>query len=130
MEQFVRDARLCVLGTEGARGPHLVPIWFLYREGAFEMVTGEGRTKLANLGRDARAGLAVMADGGSPAVMVDGIAEETPHGTGELIVELATRYLGEPAAKQYIDDLYTTRPPERFRRIILRPQWWKSWEVE
>lgn len=130
MEDLAGRARLCVLGTQGSRGPHLVPIWFVYREGNFEMVTGEDRQKLANLECDARAGLAMMADAGSPALMVDGVAEVTPEGVGELMREIAVRYLGETAATRYLDELYAVRPPERLRRVVLRPTWWKSWEVE
>jgi hypothetical protein len=130
MEELVRSSLLCVLGTEGSRGPHLVPIWFLYRDGCFQMVTGQDRRKLQNLQRNPNAGLVVMADGGSPAVMVDGVAETTAHGAGELVSELALRYLGPVRAKAYIDELFAVRPAERLRRIVLRPTWWKSWDVE
>jgi hypothetical protein len=105
-------------------------VWFLYREGRFEMVTGEDRKKLEHLKDNPRAGLAVMADGGSPAVMVDGLAEVTSDGAGELVQELAIRYLGEAGGKQYIDELFPVRPPERLRRIVLRPTWWKTWGLE
>ncbi len=130
MEQLVRSSMLCVLGTDGSRGPHLVPIWFLYRDGCFQMVTGHDRRKLQNLERNPKAGLAVMADGGSPAVMVDGIAETTPDGAGELVRELALRYLGPARAGAYIDELFAVRPAEQLRRIVLHPTWWKSWDVE
>jgi hypothetical protein len=130
MEELVRSSLLCVLGTEGARGPHLVPIWFLYRDGCFEMVTGEDRYKLKNLRRSPNTGLVVMADGGSPAVMVDGIAEVTADGAGELIAEIAPRYLGPVRAQEYLDGLFAVRPPATLRRIVLRPTWWKSWDVE
>jgi nitroimidazol reductase NimA-like FMN-containing flavoprotein (pyridoxamine 5'-phosphate oxidase superfamily) len=130
MEELVRSSLLCVFGTEGSRGPHLVPIWFLYGDRCFHMVTGEDRRKLENLKRSPRAGLVVVADGGSPAVMVDGVAETTPDGAGELVCELARRYLGETQAKRYIDELFAVRPAERLRHIVLRPTWWKSWGVE
>lgn len=130
MEQLARSSLLCVLGTEGSRGPHLVPIWFLYRDGCFVMVTGQDRRKLLNLQRNPSAGLAVMGAGGSPAVMVDGVAETTAAGAGELVRELAIRYLGPARARTYIDELFAVRPPEQLRRIVLRPTWWKSWDVE
>jgi nitroimidazol reductase NimA-like FMN-containing flavoprotein (pyridoxamine 5'-phosphate oxidase superfamily) len=127
MEDLVRSSLLCVLGTEGSRGPHLVPIWFLYRDGSFQMVTGQDRHKLQNLHRNPNAGLVVTADGGSPAVMIDGVAEITPDGAAELVADLAFRYLGPDRAQAYLDGLFPVRPPETLRRIILRPTWWKSW---
>ncbi len=130
MEELVRSSLLCVLGTEGTRAPHLVPIWFLYRDGCFEMVTGEDRYKLKNLQRNPNAGLVVMADGGSPAVMVDGAAEITADGAGELIGDIAPRYLGPVRAQEYLDELFAVRPPATLRRIVLRPTWWKSWDLE
>jgi Pyridoxamine 5'-phosphate oxidase len=130
MEELVRGSLLCVLGTEGARGPHLVPIWFLYRDGCFQMVTSQDRHQLKNLRRNPNAGLVVTADGGSPAVMVDGIAETTADGAGELIADIAVRYLGPSRGQEYLDGLFTVRPPETLRRIILRPTWWKSWGLE
>lgn len=129
MEELVRRSLLCVLGTEGRRGPHLVPIWFRYRDRCFDMVTGEDRHKLKNLQRSPNAGLVVMADGGSPAVMVDGVAEITADGAGELVAALALRYLGPARAHAYLDQLFTARPPETLRRIALRPTWWKSWDL-
>jgi hypothetical protein len=130
MLSLVAESRLAVLGTNGQHGPHLTPVWFLYRDGAFLLTTGVMRRKAKNIQHDYRVGLTVLADGGSPAVMLDGTAQLDHVDVLPLVAELAERYLGAEAGAQYVDDLKKKFTTDTLWRIVIAPTWWKSWALD
>ena len=49
-DAFLREAHIAVLATRGADGrPHAAPIWYLYEDGVFVMITGRRSTKARNI---------------------------------------------------------------------------------
>jgi hypothetical protein len=130
MLRVVESAKLAVMGTNGPHGPHLVPVWFLYRDGAFQFVTSVGRQKARNIESDYRVGLAILGDGGKPAVMVDATARLVHKEAVPLITELATANLGADEAARYVEKLTTTFSADQLWRIIVTPTWWKGWALE
>jgi hypothetical protein len=130
MLSVVTSSTLAVLGTTGPHGPHLAPVWFLYRDGDFLLTTGVTRQKAKNIQHDYRVGLSVLAEGGSPAVMVDGTARLDHVEVVPLVSALAQRNLGAEAGAQYVEGLMKNFTPETLWRIVLTPAWWKSWALD
>lgn len=129
MQAHVADAKLAVLATTGPRGPHAAPVWFLYRDGEFLLSTGVHRQKAKNIQRDDRVGLAVLAEAGTPAVMIDGRARLDHIDSFGLVAELAERYLGTETGADYVRRLSTEMTPGTLWRVIVRPTSWKSWAL-
>lgn len=130
MLELVSRSSLAVLGTNGPHGPHLAPVWFLHRDGEFLVVTGVMRRKAKNIQNDYRVGLTILADGGSPAVMLDGTARLDHMGVIPLIEELAVRYLGPEDGARYIENLLTKFTADTLWRIAIAPTWWKAWALD
>ncbi len=60
VEQFLADARVVVCATHGPRGwPHLMPLWYVMRDGRVWAWTYGKSQKVRNLERDPRATLQV-----------------------------------------------------------------------
>jgi hypothetical protein len=130
MQRVVKSANVAVIGTNGPHGPHLAPVWFLYRDGAFQFVTSVGRRKARNIQADYRVGVAIMADGGKPAVMVDATARLTTEDAVPLITELATANLGADEGAAYVERLLASLSPDQLWRIVVTPTWWKGWGLD
>ena len=130
MLNLVAHSKLAVLGTNGPNGPHLAPVWFLYRDDQFFITTGVNRQKARNIQGDYRVGLTVLADGGSPAVMLDGTARLDHAGVIPLIRATAERYLGPEQGAVYIKNLLQKFNSETLWRIVVTPVWWKSWALD
>jgi hypothetical protein len=109
---FLRDSRTVICATQGARGwPHLMPLWYVLREGQPWAWTFAKSQKARNLERDPRATLQVEA--GEAYAELRGVMLECDvvvHRELELVtalgVEIFTRY-GEG-------------PPERVREMVER----------
>lgn len=130
MLSLIAESKLAVLGTNGPHGPHLAPVWFLYRDDVFLVVTGVMRRKAKNIQHDYRVGLTVLAHDGSPAVMLDGTARLDHVGVISLIEEAAVRYLGAEGGARYVQDLTKTFTKDTLWRIVVTPTWWKSWGLD
>jgi nitroimidazol reductase NimA-like FMN-containing flavoprotein (pyridoxamine 5'-phosphate oxidase superfamily) len=112
-------ARLAYIGLDGR--PRVVPIWFLYRNDAFVMVTGPKAEKVPAIEKNGAVALtidssappyhALLVNGDAIVEKTDGMAAEYP--------DLARRYLG-PAADAYLASMQS-RVKEQ-RRITVRPR--------
>lgn len=119
-EAFLRQANVAVLATTGPGGrPHAAPIWYLYEDGVFLMITGGNSQKRRNVERNPAATL-VIDRRTLPyyAVMVQGTAEIGPPPSQETRLAIAVRYLGDELGRQYV----ARRPNEDSVTIRLRPQ--------
>jgi PPOX class probable F420-dependent enzyme len=104
LERFVAAPRIAILAYVKRDGtPCQVPIWYAYENGAFLMVTSATSPKAKALARDPRVSLTIQ-DEMPPyrAVIVDGevTIKSTPV-TGGTSSELATRYFGKLAGREY-----------------------------
>ncbi len=73
---FLRRAELCRLATVDARcRPHVVPVCYVFLDGAFYVVTDPGTRKLRNLERNPYAALVIDVYKPNRAVMVEGSVE-------------------------------------------------------
>ena len=103
---FLETERTVICATNGPRGwPHLMPLWYVVRDGALWAWTYAKSQKVRNLQRDPRATLQVETGASYDqlrGVMIE--AETTIHATLETVtalgVELAARYGGaDPGAE-------------------------------
>jgi PPOX class probable F420-dependent enzyme len=103
---FLQSQRTVVCATNGPRGwPHLMPLWYVVRDGELWAWTYAKSQKVRNLQRDARATLQVEA--GTSYDQLRGVmieADTTIHSTLDAVtalgIELAGRYGGaDPGAE-------------------------------
>jgi PPOX class probable F420-dependent enzyme len=102
-EAFLREAHVAVLATVAPDGrPHAAPIWYLYEDGVFVMMTGRHSRKARNIAHEPRTTL-VIDRRALPyyAVMVQGTAEIGPPPSDDLHLRMAVRYLGETLGREY-----------------------------
>ena len=104
--EFLQNERTVICATNGPRGwPHLMPLWYVVRDGALWAWTYAKSQKVRNLQRDPRATLQVEAGASYDqlrGVMIE--ADTTIHSALETVtalgVELAARYGGaDPGAE-------------------------------
>jgi hypothetical protein len=100
---FLGEQRVVTCATQGPRGfPHLMPLWYVVRDGRLWAWTFAKSQKVVNLGRDARATLQVEA-GADQYHLLRGVtleAEVTLHrdtdDVAALGLEIFRRYSGSP----------------------------------
>jgi PPOX class probable F420-dependent enzyme len=93
---------VAVLATYRANGDVLLsPVWHRWRDGAFEVVTGEGDVKARHLRRDSRASILVYEH--EPPYRGFEVRGRAVLGRAdrETVIEIAVRYLGEEAGRAY-----------------------------
>jgi PPOX class probable F420-dependent enzyme len=123
-EQFLADVHVGVLAIESGDGPPTVaPVWYQYEPGGDVLIsTGDGSTKHRLLAAAGRASLCVQREELPYAyVTVDGpvtIAETSD----EFRLGLAARYLGDEAAKQYLESVVDQVEVQ----VRLSPQRWRT----
>lgn len=86
-----RIAWLCCLRPDGS--PHVTPIWFVYRDRAWWIGSGERNRKVRNISGDARVSIAL--EGGIDPVVAEGTA--VVHRAGfppDLVAAFAAKYDG------------------------------------
>ena len=100
-EEFLTRRLLGRLATASPDGqPHVVPVWFLWEDGAAWISSYRSTRKVIDLERNPKCALVVdveQADGGLTAVMLEGRAElvNTPHeAVKQRIERVYTKYLG------------------------------------
>ena len=106
---FLDEQRVMICATNGARGwPHLMPLWYLVRDGDLWAWTYAKSQKVKNLERDARATLQV--ETGHEYHELRGVmieADTTIHHDAELIVEfgsgLMQRYGAQATGPEFMD---------------------------
>lgn len=129
MDAFLAEphmARVAVIRKSGQ--PHMKPIWYLYEGGKFILSTGRDSVTVRCLRRDPRITLCVD-DPVAPyrAVVVEGTAEVL-EGVGldhELLGRLARRYLGQEAARGFLQGPLAQK--QRVR-VVVTPQRWTTWD--
>jgi PPOX class probable F420-dependent enzyme len=102
-EQFLQQAHLAVLVTLGpGHRLHAMPVWYLYEDGMFIILTGRGSQKHRNIARHQDITLVIdRRDLPYYAVMVQGTATIGPTPSPELRHRMAVRYLGEERGAAY-----------------------------
>ena len=132
-EEFLLRKLVARLGTQRADGwPHVTPIWYFWRDGAFHLSLGNSRTHLANLRRDDRATMCVdvdprVDDPTQPprSVVCFGVAElvEDPARVREITEEVELRYLGA-VPPEFEEALWF----EGRTAVIITPERWLAWD--
>ena len=103
-ETFLQEPQIAVLATLGPNGqPHAAPIWYLYEDGVFIMLTGITSQKARDIEREPKVTL-VVDRRTLPyyAVMIQGRAELGPTPSEDVRLRLAIRYLGETMGRAYV----------------------------
>ncbi len=126
MDEFLAEARVAVLATVDARGdPRAVPIWYIYEDGAFHVISGAGASKTRSVRRSGRATICVE-DRTRPyrVVLARGGADVVQDGVREWAYRIARHYLGpeegDPEAESWL----------RYPTVVLRltPDHVTSWD--
>src|SRR5215510_12786015 len=103
---FLEEPVLAVLATRRADGSTLLsPVWHRWRDGGFEIWIGANDVKVRHLRRDPNATV-VVAESDLPyrAVEVRGAAEFIDEGVTEAAIEIASRYVGDDAGRQFVNE--------------------------
>ena len=101
---FLEEPVLAVLATRRADGSTLLsPVWHRWRDDGFEFWIGANDVKVRHLRRDPNATV-VVAESELPyrADEVRGRAEFIDQGVTESAIEIATRYVGDDAGRQFV----------------------------
>jgi PPOX class probable F420-dependent enzyme len=104
---LVEQPLVAVLATYRLDGSVLLsPVWHEYRDGGFNVCTSTGDVKVRHLRRDPRAVL-LVAESEPPYRGVELTCEATidDRGARETLLRIAVRYLGEAAARTYVETL-------------------------
>lgn len=109
-KQFVEQARIGRLVTIGPdSAPHVAPIWYVYDDGAFLILTDKTSLKVKNIKRDPRVVLCI--DDEQPPyhyVIARGEASLHPALGADWRLALAVRYLGDQAGRRYVESTPAT----------------------
>ena len=103
---FLEEPILAVLATRRADGSTLLsPVWHRWRHGGFEIWIGANDVKVRHLRRDPNATV-VVAESDLPyrAVEVRGRAEFIDRGVTESAIDIASRYVGDDAGRQFVTE--------------------------
>lgn len=114
--------RLAYVGANGQ--PHVVPIWYGYRDGEFIVVTGPKADKARHIAANPRVSFTI--DSHTPpykVLLVEGVAtlEET-EGMAPEYPEIVARFLGD-FADRYLEGM--RERVKRQVRIRIRPASWR-----
>jgi nitroimidazol reductase NimA-like FMN-containing flavoprotein (pyridoxamine 5'-phosphate oxidase superfamily) len=124
-DAFLADARVGVLAVDDpGRGPHALPVWYLYENG--EVLIGiDSSSRKAELLRTAgRASLTVQTETAPyQYVSVEGAVVLEPAHHDELA--LATRYLGDEVGAWYVEHNPRT---DASLTVRLRPERWRTFD--
>jgi nitroimidazol reductase NimA-like FMN-containing flavoprotein (pyridoxamine 5'-phosphate oxidase superfamily) len=108
-EAFLAEQRVVVCGTIGVRGwPHLMPLWYVIRQGEVWAWTYAKSQKARNLERDDRATLQVE-DGDTyqelRGVMIEArtVIHRDMEAVAALGAEIFERYGGGPVGERFVD---------------------------
>jgi PPOX class probable F420-dependent enzyme len=134
---FLDEQRVVICATQGTNGwPHLMPLWYLVRDGEIWAWTYAKSQKVKNLERDSRATLQVE-DGEQyhelRGVMIEAetVIHRDPDDVARFGVELFRRYApgadGEPDAGAAIPDPIRTQAAKRVALQFV-PQRTASWD--
>lgn len=119
---FVSQPRTAVVSTLSASGRiHSVPIWYLYEDGRFLILTERGSVKHRNAVRSGRATLCVdEREGSFRHVTAEGPVTVNDPVTYEERLRLHTHYRGAEQAQAIV----AKGGHERMVQLVLRPERW------
>lgn len=123
---FLEEERTVICASHGARGwPHLMPLWYVVRDGDVWAWTYARSQKVRNLERDPRATLQVEAGqayGELRGVMIEADTEivRDPDAVGALGVALAARYGGGEPGPEVMAVLRAQAPKRVALRFVAR----------
>lgn len=102
-EQFLHQAHVAILATHSpGQRLHAMPVWYLYEDGMFLVLTGRGSQKHRNIERHSAVTLVIdRRELPYYAVMIQGTASVAPAPEPELRRRLAVRYLGAARGATY-----------------------------
>jgi len=117
--------RTAVLATQWTKGRvHQAPVWFLYEDGAFTIITGRDSQKHRNVQRSGRATICVdQREGAFAYVMAEGPVEVIDTVTYDQRLALHRHYRGEEGARAAV----AQGGHEGMVLLVLRPERWISW---
>lgn len=123
-----RVGRLATASADGA--PHVVPIWFVERDGALLVHTQADSTKARNIAANGRFSLAVDKDTHPyKGVSIQGtarLAGDDEIAWNPLIHELARLYCPPEMADGFGD--YIASMPGEHVTLVLEPRSWEFWD--
>jgi nitroimidazol reductase NimA-like FMN-containing flavoprotein (pyridoxamine 5'-phosphate oxidase superfamily) len=124
-ESFLAAVHVGVLSVdEPGRGPHALPVWYLYEDGDLLIGIDGSSRKAALLGAAGRASLTVQTETAPyQYVGVEGPAVLEPAMHDELA--LATRYLGAEIGAWYVE--HNPRTVDSLT-VRLRPEHWRTFD--
>jgi PPOX class probable F420-dependent enzyme len=119
---FVDRPLTAVFSTVDTKGrPHAVPVWYAWRDGAFEVYTDRGSQKHRNVEATGRAALCIdERDGAYRHVTAEGPCEVQDPITKEERLSLHLLYRSEEAARTIVD----RGGHEKMVILRLRPERW------
>jgi PPOX class probable F420-dependent enzyme len=124
-DAFLAEPNTAVIATVDAEGrAHAVPVWYLYRDGTFRIITGRGSAKHRHILRTGRAALCVDERG-------DRFRHITAEGPVTVIDEvtyserlaLHSHYRGPEAAERIV----SRGGHEAMVLLVLTPERWLAW---
>lgn len=106
LEAFLNKPYIGVIATmDDENRPRLAPIWYQWENGAAHMFTFRNSLKWRNLEKRPYASLCIDHRQLPYAmVAIDGVIEETDRSVYDLILAMATRYLGEEEGPPFAED--------------------------
>lgn len=113
-----------VLATNWTRGRlHAVPVWFLFEDGIFKVITGRGSQKQKNAARSGRASICIPETGaGGRYITAEGPVEIVDPLSFEQRLAMHVHYRGEEAARRIVEK----GGHEQMVLLVLRPETWLS----
>lgn len=129
VEEFLQQPHVAVLASLRRDGrPYTVPVWWLWKDGAFWLTGTTSRVWCKQLMKDPRASLCIEASAPKPGhIGVDGVV--TPHLLPDFDIwpisrELAEKYVGrgDPARAPQVDAFFANMQTEPRMLFRLDPQ--------
>jgi PPOX class probable F420-dependent enzyme len=112
---FLASERVVVCATNGARGwPHLMPLWYVVRDGELWAWTYGKSQKVRNLERDPRATLQI--ETGEQYAELRGVmieAETVIHRDTELVAALGTEIYARYTGHANVEEMIRAQAPKR-----------------
>lgn len=122
-EIFLAGVHVGILSiARESRGPLTAPIWYGYAPGGdIRVMIGRNSRKAGLLALGTRVSLCAQRESSPYAyVTAEGPVVKIEEGTGEDILELATRYLGPDEGRAYADSM----PTASSLTVTVRPETW------
>jgi general stress protein 26 len=126
---FLDEQRVVVCATNGVRGwPHLMPLWYVVREGELWAWTYAKSQKARNLERDRRATLQIEAGERYDelrGVMIE--AETSIHRAVEVVAELGSEIYARYTGHSGVEEMIAAQAPKRIALQFV-PRRVASWD--